>query len=80
MVFSKDPLLPGPANIDSSELSFRFQPGAAATKRPANEANAFTTGYTVSAVLLDECTIILVAKTIIKFVKYVYESHLLFDN
>jgi hypothetical protein len=40
-------------SVGSSELSFRFQPGAAATQRPASEINAFTTGYTESAVLLD---------------------------
>jgi hypothetical protein len=36
-----------------SELSFRFQPGAAATQRPANETNVFITGYTESAMLFD---------------------------
>jgi hypothetical protein len=66
--------------IGSSELSVRFQPGAAATQRLASETNAFTTGYTVSAVLLDEHAIILVAEIFIKFVRYIYNSHLLSDN
>jgi hypothetical protein len=56
-------------SIGSSELSFRFQPGAAATQRPASKTNVFITGYTESAVLFDEYAIILVAKTIIKFVR-----------
>jgi hypothetical protein len=53
----------------SSELSFRFQPGAAATQRPASETNAFTTGYTESAVLFDECATILMTKKFIKLVR-----------
>jgi hypothetical protein len=57
--------------ISSSELSFRFQPGAAATQRPVSETNAFTTGYTMSAVLHDECAIILVAKIFIKIMSYI---------
>jgi hypothetical protein len=66
--------------MGSRELSFRFQPGAAATQQPASETNAFTTGYTESAVLFDECAINLVTKTFIKFVRWIYKSHLLFDN
>jgi hypothetical protein len=77
---TKNPLLPGPANIGSSELSFRFQHGAAAIQRPASETNAFTTGYTESAVLFDECAIILVTKTFIKIVRCIYKSHVLFEN
>jgi hypothetical protein len=52
-------------SIGSSELSFRFQRGAAATQRPASETNTFTMGHTDSAVLFDECAIILVTKTLI---------------
>jgi hypothetical protein len=54
----KDPLLPGPVNIGSSEMSFRFQPGAADTQRPASKTNAFTMGYMETAVLFDEYAII----------------------
>jgi hypothetical protein len=63
-------------SIGSSKLPFRFQPGAAATRRPASEITAFTEGYTESAVLFDERAIILVTKT---FIKCIYKSHLLFD-
>jgi hypothetical protein len=70
----KDPLLPGPANRLYIELSFRFQPGAAATQRPASETNVFTTGFTESAVLFDECAIILMIETFIKFVRFNYKS------
>jgi hypothetical protein len=49
--------------IGSGELSFRFQPRAAATHRLASVTNAFTMGYAESAVLFDdECAIILVTK------------------
>jgi hypothetical protein len=43
-------------SIGSSELSFGFQPGDAATQRPASETSAFTMGYTESAMLFDDMT------------------------
>jgi hypothetical protein len=81
----KDPLYyqDRPCNRLYSELSFRFQPRAAAKElapngRQLSENNAFTagnTGYTESAVLFDECAIILVTKTFIKFVIEVHIYH-----
>jgi hypothetical protein len=73
-------LLTSDQPIGSDELSFRFQPGAVATRRPASETNAFTTGSSESAVLFDECAIILVTKTSSKFVRCIGNSHLLFDS
>jgi hypothetical protein len=59
-------------SIGFSEVSFRFQPGAATTQRPASETNVFTTGYTESTVFFDECAIILATKTFIKFVRFIH--------
>jgi hypothetical protein len=64
--------------IGFGELFLRFQPAGAATRRPASETNAFTTDYTgtESAVLFDECAIILAIKTFIKLVTSISNGQL----